>query len=236
VVTLVIGSMLLVGALLIGAAGGALGLANKGLRDGEGYFMSGPLSLSSTGYAVASQRLDLHLEGTGRFVPDRFVGNVKVSVTPGGDAPVFIGVASAADAAAYLAGVQHTVLIDVNSRDGLGGDPIYRQEAGGPPTSAPGQTNIWAAQASGTGTQSAVWPAQAGDWAVVVMNADGTRSVSADVAVGATFPGIGMVVAVLLVLAALLLVLAIVLMVVALGAGTARPPTPGVRPSSPQTA
>jgi hypothetical protein len=226
IVTLVVGCLLLVGSLGIGAAGGVLAVANKGLRDGQGFFMSGQVPLASSGYAVASKRVELHLEGTGRFVPDRFVGDVKFTVTPRGDAPVFVGIATAADAAAYLAGVQHSVLLDITSGGGRANDPVYRQDAGGPPAQAPGQTNIWAAQASGNGKQSAVWPAEPGDWAVVVMNADGTNPVAADVAVGATFPGIGLVVGILLVVALLLFVLAIVVMVLALRTGTRRPAAP----------
>jgi hypothetical protein len=226
IVTLVVACLLLVGSLGIGVAGGALALANKGLRDGQGFFMSAQLPLSSTGYAVTSKRVELHLEGTGRFVPDRFVGDVKFTVTPRGDAPVFIGIATAADAATYLAGVQHSVLLDFNSGSGRASDPVFGQVAGGPPSVPPGQASIWAAQASGDGKQSAVWPAEPGDWAVVVMNADGTSPVSADVAVGATFPGIGLVIGILLVIALVLFVLAIVLMVVALRTGTRRPAAP----------
>jgi hypothetical protein len=218
IVTLVVGCLLLLGSLGIGAAGGVLAVADKGLRDGQGFFMSGEQSLSSTGYAVASERVELHLVGTGRFVPDRFLGDVKVTVSPRGDAPVFVGIAPAADAAKYLAGVQHSVLLDLTSRNGQGRDPVYRQVAGGSPALTPVQTNIWAARASGPGKQSVVWSAEPGDWAVVVMNADGTSPVSADVAVGATFPGIGLVIGILLVVAGCLFVLAIILMVVALRA------------------
>lgn len=227
ILTLVVGSLLLVGSLVVGAAGGVLAVADKGLRDGQGFFMSAQQSLSSDGYAVASKRVELHLKGTGRFVPDRFVGDVKVTVNPLGDAPVFVGIAPAAEAASLLAGVQHSVLLDIPSRDGGARDPVYRQEAGGPPALKPGQSNIWSARASGTGRQSVVWPAQPGDWAVVVMNADGTRPVSADVAVGATFPAIGLVVGILLVIAGGMFVLAIALIVAALRAGARRSPAPG---------
>lgn len=227
ITTLVVGSLLLVVALGIGAAGGVLALADKGLRDEQGYFTRGPQSLSSTGYAVASERVELNLVGAGPFVADRVVGDLKVTATPRGDAPVFVGIAPAADAASYLAGVDHSVVLDFPSRPGQVSDPAYRQEAGGPPEMAPGQANIWAAQASGTGTQSVVWPAESGDWAVVVMNADGTRPISADIAVGATFPGIGLVVGILLAIAVFLLVLATILMVAALRTRTKNSPPPG---------
>ncbi|MEP7193611.1 MAG: hypothetical protein ABI903_12185 [Actinomycetota bacterium] len=220
------GSLLLVVALRIRAAGGVLALADKGLRDDQGYFTRGPQPLSSTGYAIASERVELNLGGAGTFAADRVVGDLKVTVTPSGDAPVFVGITSA-DAARYLAGVEHSVVLDFPSRPGRVGDPVYWQEAGGPPDLAPGQANIWAARASGTGTQSVVWTAESGDWAVVVMNVDGRRPISADVAVGATFPGIGLAVGILLAIALFLLALAIILMVAALRTRTKYSPAPG---------
>lgn len=216
IVALVIGILLLLGSLGIGAAAGAVAVADKGLRDGQGFFMSDQQALSSSGHAVASRQVELHMEGTGEFMPERFIGDVKVSVTPLGDAPVFVGIASAADAAGYLAGVRHSVLLDIPSTNGQRGDPVYQQEAGGPPTLAPGQTDIWAARASGSGEQSLVWPAEPGDWTVVVMNADGTSPVFASVAAGATFPALGWVVGIMLVVAGLMFVPAIVLIVLAL--------------------
>ena len=227
IVTLVVGSLLLLVSLGIGAAGGVLAVADKGLRDDQGFFISGEQPLASTGYAVSSERVELHLQGTGRFVPDRFLGDVKVAVSARGDVPVFVGIAPAADAAKYLDGVQHSVLVDLPSRGGQARDPVYRQVAGGSPKVVPGQTNIWVARASGTGKQSVVWSAEPGDWAVVVMNADGTSPVSADVAAGATFPGIGLVIAILLVVAGCLLVLAIILMVLALRSRPRRSSAPG---------
>jgi len=232
IVAMVLGSLLLLGSLGVGAVGGALALADKGLRDGQGFFMSDQQALSSSGHAVASRQVELHMEGSGELVLERFIGDVKVTVTPQGDAPVFVGIASAADAAGYLAGVRHSVLLDIPTRNGQRGDPVYRQEAGGPPTLAPGQTNIWAARASGSGRQSLVWPAEPGDWTVVVMNADGTSPVFASVAAGATFPALGWVVGIMLVVAGLMFIPAVILIVLALSARPRRTPASGAPATS----
>ena len=54
------------------------------------------------------------------------------------------------------------------------------------------------AQSLGAGTHSVTFPLESGDWTVVVMNADGQAAVSADLAVGATVPGLRWLVAILL--------------------------------------
>ena len=224
IVTLVLGTLLLVGSLGIGAGGVALTVADKGLRDGQGFFMSGQQALFSTGYAVSSDKLQLHLSGAGALVPERIVGDVKVTAAPRGGGAVFVGIAPASDLASYLAGVRHTVLVDVGTGRGRDGVPSYREVAGTAPATAPVDATIWAAQSSGAGTQSVVWPIEPGDWAVVVMNADASSGVAADLAVGATFPGLGLVVGAMAAVAACLLVTAIILMVAALRARTRRPP------------
>jgi hypothetical protein len=224
IVTLVLGAWLLVGSLGIGAGGVALTVADKGLRDGQGFFMSGQQALASAGYALSSDKLQLHLSGAGEFVPERVVGDVKVTVAPRGGGAVFVGIAPASDVASYLAGVRHSVLVDAGTGRGRDRVPSYREVAGAAPTAAPVDARIWAAQSSGTGTQSVVWPIEPGDWAVVVMNADASSGVAADVAVGATFPGLSLVVRTMAALAVCLLVPAIILMVAALRARTRRPP------------
>lgn len=53
-----------------------------------------------------------------------------------------------------------------------------------PPTAK----HLWAARAVGSGTQTLSWSPRNGDWRIVVMNANGSAGVRADLAVGARFP------------------------------------------------
>ena len=80
----------------------------------------------------------------------------------------------------------------------------------------PGDSDIWVAQSTGTGTQQVTWALEQGDWTVVVMNADGSRGLTADLTAGATIPALDWVVPTLLVSAGLGLVAAIALMAFAL--------------------
>ena len=50
-----------------------------------------------------------------------------------------------------------------------------------PPTAQ----HFWAASASGVGQQTVTWKVREGDWSVVLMNADGSRPLVADIDLGA---------------------------------------------------
>jgi hypothetical protein len=52
----------------------------------------------------------------------------------------------------------------------------------------PGEQRIWAASVQGAGTQTLEWDVEDGDWSLVVMNADGSRGVDAEVEAGAKVP------------------------------------------------
>ncbi|TCO38657.1 hypothetical protein EV646_12032 [Kribbella antiqua] len=102
-------------------------------------------------------------------------------VTATGDRPVFVGVGQDLDVSDYLAGSAHTRLIrfDMPARfdtqDMRGGDAKL---------TPPGDLDWWVAQSVGSGKQSVAWPIQDGRYDVVVMNADGTPAVDAQVRFG----------------------------------------------------
>ena len=52
----------------------------------------------------------------------------------------------------------------------------------------PAEQGFWAADVQGSGPQTLRWRPDAGDWSVVVMNADGSPGVAADVSAGAEIP------------------------------------------------
>ena len=66
----------------------------------------------------------------------------------------------------------------------------YTEHAGSAPGVPPAAAGIWAAQASGPGTQTLTWAVKSGDWMIVAMNADGSRPVSVQVNVAATVPAL----------------------------------------------
>lgn len=202
---LVVGCLLLTGALATGAGGGALLFADKQLRDHDGFVMTGGERFTTSTYAITTE--NLRLEGSGLHA---FVGDVKVTAH-GSHRPVFIGIARTDQVDSFLAGVAHAVVTGVSD-----GTPRYRELAGTAPGEAPGDALAWQADATGDGSQSLRWDATSGSWSVVLMNADGSAGVSAVVSAGATLPVLGWGAVTLLLAAGTLAILGLVLVVVSL--------------------
>ena len=159
---------------------GAIVLIVDQVRREDGYLTSDTITLKAGGYAVATDTIDLDGINAG-WSGHSALGDVRVRVT--GTRPVFIGVAPADKAAAYLSGIEHATIDDID-----GSTATYRQHPGGAPNGEPAGGDIWTAQTSGTGLQTLVWPVDNGKWTLVVMNADGSRGVDAVADIGATVP------------------------------------------------
>jgi hypothetical protein len=95
---------------------------------------------------------------------------------------LFIGIGPEAAVARYLGSVAHANVQDIDF------DPFrvtYLPIAGRAPQGPPTAQSFWAVSASGVGTQTVTWEVREGDWSVVLMNADGSRGVVAEVDLGA---------------------------------------------------
>ena len=215
IVTVVLGSLLTLVALGLLAVGGAVAYAGHS-RDAAGFVTSGPAPVESDAYAVVVRGVGVDLRGPDQAYARDLLGTIRIRAT--GDDPgraVFLGLARTADVDGYLRGVGHDEVRDIDV------DPArvdYTDRAGGAPTSPPSEQTFWERSAAGTGTRTIDWQVSGGDWTVVVMNADGSAGVHADVDLGGTLPvlrgaTIGLFVAggVLLVGGVLLIVLPLVI-------------------------
>lgn len=163
--------------------GGLLALCSLGLIVAGGYLLSaatsngGRLALGhgtyqTDSYAVATDPEDWSTATYAFGAVDK----VRIRVIPGdATTPVFVGMARPADVRRYLRGVQY---VTVHRAPGY--RVTYTQHDGQAPAAPPANAVPWTVQATGTGTQTLEFGAQQqrGDQVVVVMNADGSRSVS----------------------------------------------------------
>ena len=181
VIALVIGAVLALPAVLMLVGGLALFVAYGTARDDDGYFTATLDRVQSPTSAITAEDIDLDLDpGTPGWVVDWLETDVRLQVTgidPSRD--VFVGVGPEDQVDAYLAGVAHDQ-IDRIENDRAVFDTQPGTAAAAPPADQP----FWEASSVGAGTQQLDWRTRSGRWAVVVMNADGSPGVAADVTAG----------------------------------------------------
>ena len=179
---IVAGAIVLLTAVALLVTGAVVRVVDDSWRR-DGYLTSSRIPISTGSHAVATERLDM-----GDIAPlwpdvDSLLGDVRLRATGTGGPPVFIGIGPADRVAAYLDGVAHATLTEL-------ADPAttYAEHPGGAPRTDPAGQDFWVAQSSGTGARSVRWPREEGTWTVVVMNADASAGVAADIDVGITAP------------------------------------------------
>jgi hypothetical protein len=221
VILIVLGAIGVLFGLAVLAGGGFLLWADRTQRE-DGYLTTPTERFSTPTYALTRTRLDVETNGADWALNDNWFGKVRFRGESSNAKTVFIGIGPEAAVAKYLASVAHASVQDVEF------DPFrvkYHQVAGGAPQAPPTQQRFWTASASGVGTQTLTWKVRDGDWTVVVMNADGSRGVDADIDLGAKLSFLLWVAIGLLIGGALVVVGSTALIVLA-----ARRPRPPARP------
>jgi hypothetical protein len=181
---IILGSIVALIALGLLAGGGVLMWADRTQRDTAGYLTSPSTRLVTSSYAIAATDLTVATDAPGWHVSNGALGSVRIVATAGTANPLFIGIAPSADVQQYLDGVAYEQL---QGFVGMPGGPDYLRHSGAAPAS-PVSQSFWHAHVSGSGTQSLTWNLSTGHWAVVLMNADSSQTVAAEVSIGATAP------------------------------------------------
>lgn len=194
--------------LLVG--GGALVWAHTTQRDADGFLVSPTYDLETEGYALTSEDVDI-ASRPGDWWPGD-LADVRFEVAAEDGMAVFVGIGPSDAVDGYLGDVARDEVTDLERRSNV----IYRSSSGGAPATAPADQGFWVASAEGAGTQTITWDVAAGEWSLVVMNADASSGVMVAVTAGAKIGvllgvGIGMLVSGLLlgIFAAALLVWAV---------------------------
>lgn len=202
IITLVAASLLGLVSLGLLAAGGTAVVLDQTQRDSGGYLMTSAEPFSTSTYALESAS---YRGGTSNdwFVPGDLLGTVRLRISS--TKPVFVGIGPENAVNAYLAGIGHArgASFTTDQAD-------FRTYPGGAPASPPASQRFWDASATGAGTQILRWKPRPGNWRVVLMNADGSRAVRADVSIGARLPD-------LLTIGIVAIVIGLVLMIASAG-------------------
>jgi hypothetical protein len=166
------------------AAGGLL-LWGDSQKDEQGYLSTANHRFHTDTAALATDNLNLDLDGLDAVVNKDRYGTIRVQVDPRTDKPVFVGIAPTRDVNGYLSGTSHDLVTDISSSPF---EVDYQHQPGGGLPLAPAAQHFWAASDHGSGQRTLTWDVEDGDWSVVVMNADGSRGVDAGVSAGADLP------------------------------------------------
>ena len=181
VILIVLGSIGVLFGLALLAGGGFLLWADRTQRE-DGYLTTPTERFATPTYALTRTRLEVDTDGAGWVLNDSWFGKVRIRGESAGGKTLFMGIGPEAAVAKYLGPVAHANVEELDF------DPFrvtYLPVTGGAPQGPPTEQRFWAASASGVGTQTVTWKVREGDWSVVLMNADGSRGVAADIDLGA---------------------------------------------------
>lgn len=177
--------------LLVG--GGALVWAHTTQRDADGFLESPTYDLETAGYALTSADVDI-ASRPGHWWPGD-LADVRFEAAAADGAPVFVGIGPSDAVDGYLGDVARDEVTELEGRLTV----EYRSFSGEAPATVPGDQSFWVASSEGAGVQSVSWDVAAGEWSVVVMNADASSDVMVAVTAGASIGilfgvGIGMLI------------------------------------------
>jgi hypothetical protein len=149
IVTLVIGSLLLVGGVGAAVGGSAVLAADRGGRDAAGFLNTPTQTFTGSGYALVFDPLELRTAAASQNV-DALVGDVRLNATGAAQgAGVFVGIGPADAVDGYLASVERARVVGFRTDNAA----TQQQLAGGAPATPPGQRTFWVASAAGPGAQ-----------------------------------------------------------------------------------
>lgn len=158
---------------LVLAIAGAASLAGNAFSDDNGYFNTPAETFTSGGYAIAMKSVDI--SDAPQWALHAGLDSVRVKAH--GNRPLFLGIARSGDVQRYLVGTEHD---DVSSLDYHPFRVSYDHTAGRAPDRAPTARSFWVKSAGGTGNLTLSWKPRPGNWRAVLMNADGSRGVTAE--------------------------------------------------------
>jgi hypothetical protein len=169
VLSLLVGSVLALCSLGPIGAGGYL--LTEATSNG-GWLSLGHGAYETDGYAVVTEPTDWSSQTYALGTVDK----VRIRVIPSdATAPAFAGMARSDDVAHYLRGVRYVTVHGASNYR-----VTYTRHDGQAPAAPPAGAVPWTVRATGTGTQTLQFDAreQPGDQVLVVMNADGSPTVS----------------------------------------------------------
>jgi hypothetical protein len=184
IVLLVLGVILVLTSVGLLIGGGVLMALENTFKDSDGFYSTNKIEVNSKAAAIVSVPADINING-GWFRTHN-LATVKVEATNiDPDKAVFIGIARTSAIDRYLDGISYAEANDYS----YNGDTLrLHTHSGDASAPVPTSQTIWSASVNGTGTQTLEWDITSGHYTIVLMNADGTSPIDADVRLGVKIP------------------------------------------------
>ena len=167
------------------SAFGGLALWGDSQKDERGYLSTDSHQFAASTHAIATENLDMDLDGVEELVDSTSLGNIRIDVAPQSGKPVFAGIARTDELSRVppRRRTHHGHRLDFDhSRRATAPRPARARRVR-PRPSGSGQR-----PARAPDRRPSKWDIEDGDWSIVVMNADGSSGVQADISAGAKVP------------------------------------------------
>jgi hypothetical protein len=185
IILLVFGIICVIVSLGLFVTGGFALMFDNAFRDYDGYYSTGPISIGVDAAAVTTEPANINIEG---YRGDRALPvTLKIEAESTTDEPIFIGIARTSSVDAYLEDISYA---EARGFTGYPDDIYYSLHQGDDSAPAPADQSFWVASASGSAVQTIEWRPSNGNYTMVLMNADGTSPVAADVTLAARIPAV----------------------------------------------
>ena len=165
-------------------------------REDNNFYVTDSYRFERSSRAIISEDAEI-LTDAPEWIVDLLVDpvDVRIDSSTTGSTELFVGVARSIDVERYLAGVTHDEVTNLDFDESVLTSTDYTSHEGTEEVAAPASQPFWEASSQGTTNESLEWSLDSGDWTIVVMNADGSPGVSADLAFGARVSNLGWIIA-----------------------------------------
>jgi hypothetical protein len=186
IILMVFGILIVITSFGLLISGGIITALQNNFRDANGFYSTNRIEVESKSTAIVTEPAEINTDGV--WIRTHNLATLKIEATniqP--DKPVFIGIARTSAITDYLEGISYSETRDIYAeRDRL----MFHTYQGLDHAPAPTQQHFWVASASGTGSQTLEWDVTSGRYSVVLMNADGSSPIDADVSLGVKVPAV----------------------------------------------
>lgn len=166
--------------------------------DEDGFITSDPTTFDLPGYAIVLENIEFDVNPMAwRWIQSRG-GLLKLKIITESNDPskeIFIGVARESDLRSYLQDIEYQRVVDMDfdeeNYDLVFSADDFRLHPGGSPSAPPTVHSYWVVHTSSAEEQELIWEPLSGTYNIVIMNADGSEGIDAEIQVGANVPFFG---------------------------------------------